>query len=132
MKINIKLNKSNGDRGNGYELVLYASHLQKRRQKVIAYSKIEHFNEDVQLITEKHPDYDFLMPRLMAMKIKIRKVLASGSVDVDAALSEILNDRPDDYSPSYSEWCKSYVKELNHLAAMADKRGDYEIGRAHV
>lgn len=60
MKITLKLNKSNGNRGNGFELVLYASHLQKRRQKVIAYSNIEHFNEDMQLITDDHPDYDML------------------------------------------------------------------------
>lgn len=124
MKISIKLNKSNGDRGNGYELVLYASHLQKRRQKVIAYSKIEHFNEDMQLVNDKHPDYDVLMPRLMDIKLKIRKVLASGIVDVDGAVAEIINSKAEDYSPSYSEWCESYVKELEHLAAMADKRGD--------
>lgn len=61
------------------------------------------------------------------MKLKIRKVMASGSVDVDAALAEVLNEQPDDHSPSYSAWCESYTKELEHLAAMADKRGDLII-----
>jgi|GEM_PF-1336722 len=124
MKIAVKLNKSNGDRGDGYELVLYVNHLRKRRQKAFAYSKIEHFNEEMQLITENHPDYDVLMPRLMEIKLKIRKVLASGSVDVDKALLDILNDRPENYSPSFSNWCVSYVEELEHLAEMANKRGD--------
>lgn len=127
MKISIKLYKPNKDRGDGFEIVLYVNHLRNRRQRVIGYSKIEHFNDEMQLITDKHPDYDILMPRLMEMKLKIRKVLASGSVDVDWAIQEILNDKGPDYSPSFNHFCKSYIKELRDLAEAANKRGDFVV-----
>jgi len=62
MKIVIKLNISNGERAEGYELVVYVNHLRKRKQKIIGYSKVNHFNEQMQLVNEKHPDYDELLP----------------------------------------------------------------------
>jgi len=47
MKIVIELNKSNGNQGNGFEIVVYCNHLRVRKQKIIGYSKIEHFNEEM-------------------------------------------------------------------------------------
>lgn len=90
MKIVIKLNVSNGERVEGYELVVYVNHLRKRKQKVIGYSKVNHFHEQMQLVTEDHPDYDELLPRLMEIKLKARKIIASGCEDVNQALDQLL------------------------------------------
>src|SRR5690606_35221325 len=79
MKIVIELNKSNGNQGNGFEIVVYCNHLRVRKQKIIGYSKIEHFNEEMQLINEKHPDYEELLPRLMNLKLKARKIMRKGT-----------------------------------------------------
>lgn len=122
MKITIKLNKSNGDRqGNGYEIVVYCSHLRKRKQKIIGYSKVEHFNSEMQLVNEKHPEYDELIPRLMDLKIKARKVIASGCENVDQAM-ELLFEKDQDLS--FINYCESHIAEMLEIANAAEKRGD--------
>ena|SRR5690606_3971973 len=116
MKIVIKLNKSNGDRGNGFEIIVYCNHLRTRKQKVIGYSKIEHFNEDMQLVNEKHPDYEELLPRLMAVKLKARKIIASGVVDVDKAIQQLFDMEPE--SISFVKFCENYIAELTEIFSL--------------
>lgn len=122
MKIAIKLNKSNQDRGNGYEIVVYCNHLRQRKQRVIGYSKIEHFNEEMQLVNEKHPDYDVLMPRLMDLKLKIRKLIATGCVDVTEAIDVLFGVDVDDLC--YVEFCQSHITGILKTASDLEKNGD--------
>lgn len=124
MKIVIKLNKSNGDRGNGYEIIVYCNHLRTRKQKVIGYSKIAHFNEDMQLINEKHPDYEELLPRLMDIKLKARKIITSGMVDVEQAMQQLFDVEPE--SLSFIKFCEEYISELTAIALECEKRGDIQ------
>lgn len=122
MKIVIKLNKSNGDRGNGYELVVYCNHLRERKQKVIGYSKIEHFNQEMQLITEKHPDYEELLPRLMDIKLKARKLIAKGCTNVSEAMGLLFSD--DVETLSFIKFCEDFISDGKKAALEAEKRGD--------
>lgn len=122
MKIVIKLNKSNGDRGNGYELIIYCNHLRERKQKVIGFSKLEHFNEEMQLINEKHPDYEELLPRLMDLKLKARKLLAKGCVSVNEAMAFLFDEAVDEIS--FIKFCEDFIAEDLKAVAEAEKRGD--------
>lgn len=122
MKIVIKLNKSNGDRGNGFEIVVYCNHLRNRKQKVIGYSNIAHFNEEMQLVNEKHPDYEELLPRLMDIKLKARKIIASGVVSVDEAMNVLFSINSE--SISYIDFCESFIAEERLIANEAEKRED--------
>lgn len=124
MKIAIKLNKSNGDRGNGYEIVVYCNHLRNRKQKVIGYSKVNHFNEEMQLVNEKHPDYEELLPRLMDLKIKARKLIATGCTDVVEAMQYLFDEKPQ--SSCFIQFCEDYLSELKSMANEAEKRGDIQ------
>lgn len=122
MKIVIKLNKSNGDRGNGYELVIYCNHLRERKQKLIGFSKLEHFNEEMQLINEKHPDYEDLLPRLMDLKLKARKIIAKGCTNVTEAMAFLFDKDADQIS--FIKFCEDYINENLQAVAEAEKRGD--------
>lgn len=122
MKITIKLNKSNGDRGNGFEIVVYCNHLRERKQKVIGFSKLEHFNEEMQLINEKHPDYEELLPRLMDLKLKSRKLIASGCKNVEDAMSVLFGIDTDDLS--FIDFCEDFISEDYKTALEVEKRGD--------
>lgn len=124
MKIVIKLNKSNGERAEGYELVVYVNHLRTRKQKIIGYSKINHFNEQMQLVTDDHPDYDELLPRLMEIKLKARKLIASGCEDVNQALDQLFENRAQSNHVSFNDYCKNYIKELKAAADLAEKKKD--------
>src|SRR5690606_33597923 len=122
MKIVIKLNKSNGDRGNGFEIVVYCNHLRNRKQKVIGYSNIAHFNEEMQLVNEKHPDYEELLPRLMDIKLKARKIISSGVVSVEEAMNVLFSVNSE--SVSYIDFCESFIAEERLIANEAEKRED--------
>lgn len=122
MKIVIKLNKSNGDRGNGYELIVYCNHLRERKQKVIGFSKLEHFNEEMQLINEKHPDYEDLLPRLMDLNLKARKLLVKGCTSVSEAMAFLFDEDANDVS--FIRFCEEYIAEDLAAANEAEKRGD--------
>ncbi|WKW47296.1 phage integrase SAM-like domain-containing protein [Myroides sp. JBRI-B21084] len=122
MKIVIKLNKSNGDRGNGYELVIYCNHLRERKQKLIGFSKLEHFNEEMQLINEKHPDYEDLLPRLMDLKLKARKIIAKGCTNVNEAMTFLFDEDADQIS--FIKFCEDHINEDLQAVAEAEKRGD--------
>ena len=122
MKIVIKLNKSNGDRGNAYELIVYCNHLRERKQKVIGFSKLEHFNEEMQLINEKHPDYEDLLPRLMDLKLKARKLLVKGCTSVNEAMAFLFDEDANDVS--FIRFCEEYIAEDLAGANEAEKRGD--------
>lgn len=122
MKIAIKLNKSNGDRGDGFEIIVYCNHLRQRKQRVIGFSKIEHFNEEMQLVNEKHPDYEVLLPRLMDLKLKARKILASGCVDVNEVFDILFGVDVDELC--YIEFCENYILEILKTAKDLEKNGD--------
>ena len=74
MTIEIKILTEKSDIGEGFPLVIRVSNKRKRKQKIVAHSKVKHFNEQMQLVTEDHPDYDELLPRLMEIKLKILRV----------------------------------------------------------
>ncbi len=124
MKIDLKLHLSKGDKGNGFPLVVSFSNKGVRKQKLIGYSKVEHFNDEMQLINELHPDYDDLLPRLMAYKLKARRIMAKGVSTIDEAMEQLFSDELTDGGNSFIEWCDRYLKELRASAQLAEKRKD--------
>jgi len=92
MTIEIKLLTDKADTGEGFPVVVRVSNKGKRKQKIVAHSKINHFNEQMQLVTDDHPDCDELLPRLMEIKLKARKLIASGCEDVNQALDQLLKN----------------------------------------
>jgi len=126
MTIEIKLLIDQPDNGEGFPIVVRVSHRGKRKQKLVAHSKVNHFNEQMQLVNEKHPDYDELLSRLMEIKLKSRKIIALGCEDVDQALQQLFENKAKSEHASFNEWCQGYIDELKSSAGRAEKKGDVQ------
>jgi len=89
MKIEVKLVKSRKETTKGFPVVLEISHQNKRKSKHICFCKDKHFIQDGKNISEKHPDYDILIPVLMDLKLRARKLVLKGCIDVEEAYFEL-------------------------------------------
>lgn len=124
MTITVKLLKSEKKTKRGYPLVLVCSHGSKRPKKIIGHSEIEHFNEDMEMITKMHPDYDDLAPKIMELKIKGRKIELSGIDDPVKALEMIF--KKDVSAVSFQEFGAELISEMKDLAEKFDKNNDVD------
>lgn len=122
MKIEIKLIKSKIEKPDGFPLVIDISHKGTRRQKILCYSKIEHFNEDAKMISSKHPDYDIMAPIIMDLKIKSRKIMLNKVSSIEKAYEELF--KVDFSGMSFSDWAVDLISDMNHMADRYDKIGD--------
>ncbi|TDE28284.1 hypothetical protein E0I61_12190 [Flavobacterium ranwuense] len=66
------------------------AHQNKRKSKTITFCKANHFITDGKTISSKHPDYDILAPIIMELKIRARKLILSGIVDVEKTYQDML------------------------------------------
>lgn len=85
MTINIKLLRNEPCTKFGYPLVIICSQNGKRPKKTFAHAEGNHFNDAMQMITNDHPDYDLLAPKIMDYKLKARKIILDGETDPDKA-----------------------------------------------
>jgi len=122
MTITIKLLTSEPKTKYGYPLAVVCSQNGKRVKKNIAHSEIEYFNDQMQMITEAHPDYDILIPKILDIKLKARKIVLGGEKDCKKALRMVLGNGSD--MVSFLAFAKEYVKELEAQAGKYDKIGD--------
>ncbi len=91
MVIEVKLLKSKNETSEGFPLVVKVSHKDKRKQKVIAFCKENHFIADGKTISSKHPDFDILAPIIMELKIRARKLILNGLTDVEKVYQELFS-----------------------------------------
>lgn len=122
MKIEIKLIRSKKETAEGFPLVVELSHQGKRKQKTIAFCKDNHFSEEAKLVTSRHPDYDILIPILMDIKLRARKIILSGIVNVDKAHEELF--KIDFSGISFAEYGEELTSEMKVLAAQFEKIKD--------
>jgi site-specific recombinase XerD len=110
MKIVLKLLKAKKETPEGYPLVFEFSHQGKRKQKTVAFSKIEHFIEDHKIISSKHPDFDILEPVLFNYKITAKKIMLSGITDVEKACKLLFEINASE--PSFVDFCENLFAEM--------------------
>jgi hypothetical protein len=119
MKIEIKLVSSRKENSEGFPLVLEISHRNKRKSKTIAFCKANHFIADGKTISSKHPDYDILAPIIMELKIRARKLIFSGVLDVELAYQTIFAM---DFSQiGFLDYAKSLILEMKDIAVKIGK-----------
>ena len=73
MKIEFKLLTARKETTEGFQLVIEIAHQNKRKQKTICFCKINHFVAVNKMVSEKHPDYDIVAPKIMELKLRARK-----------------------------------------------------------
>ena len=110
MKIELKLLKAKKETPEGYPLVFEFSHQGKRKQKTIAYCKIEHFLEDHKTISAKHPDFNILFSLINDYKIAARKIVLSGIVDIDKAFRLLFESNFSE--PSFKKFCEQLFAQM--------------------
>lgn len=128
MKIEIKLITSRKETAEGFPLVVEISHQNKRKSKTLASCLQKHFIQDGKTISAKHPDYDVLAPILMNIKIKARKLILNGVIDVEKAYEDLFAI---DFSQiGFQQYAESLLEEMEKMsAAMAkfDLKGSNKI-----
>lgn len=118
MKIEIKLVKTRKETAEGFPVVIEISHQNKRKTKHICFCKDKHFIKDGKSISEKHPDYDLLMPILMDLKLRARKLILLGCTDVGQAYLELFNASVTDVL--FLDYGRELVAEMKKTAALAN------------
>lgn len=122
MKIEIKLVTSRKETVEGFPLVVEIAHQNIRKSKTLAFCLEKHFNQDNKMINEKHPDYDVLAPVLMSIKLKARKLIIQGFVDVEKTFTELFAiDHTQILFITYAE------KLVDEMKKIAEERGKYDL-----
>ena len=122
MTIQFKLLRAKKKTPDGYPLVVEISHCGKRKQKTVCFSHENHFTEAGKMVTHKHPDFDFLAPFIMDLKIRAKKVKLSGIVDVDQAMNELF--RLEKKEVDLFMFGKELIAEMEDLMRQFEKKND--------
>lgn len=122
MKIEIKLVTSRKETAEGFPLVVEIAHQNVRKAKTLAFCQEKHFNKDNKMITEKYPDYDVLAPILMSIKLKARKLILQGYVDVEKTFEELF--AVDHSQILFMDYGRKLVSEMMKIA---EDRGKYDL-----
>lgn len=124
MKIEIKLITHRNETPEGFPLIIEIAHQNKRKTKSLGFCKSDHFIQDHKTINEKHPDFDILAPIIMDLKIKARKLVLSGCVDVDLAFMELF--KLDHSGIGFYNFARELVTEMK-LTAEAVGKYDFKV-----
>lgn len=124
MKINLKLLTYEPETAAGFPLNLVISHQGKIKQKRIAFSKRDHWLEEEQIISVRHPDYEILMPVLADLKIRSRKIVLQQYSDTTKAYNELF--RVDFSDILFLDYYRSMLSEMSSLTAAMLKSSDLQ------
>lgn len=124
MKIEIKLILSRKETAEGYPLVIEIAHQNKRKSKHICFCKESHFLKDAKNITEKHPDYDFLAPMIMTLKLRARQLVLSGENDVEKAFRTLFAD--DNDKVMFLAFGEKLIADMKGIAAQLGKANELQ------
>lgn len=121
MTVKFKLLKNKPKNQFGYSLVVLVSHLQIRREKEIGRAFESDFDEIEGGVRSSHPDYDWLAPMIMDLKLKARKIIAAGSVNPDEVMRLLFAS---DDQILLVDFGIQYSKELREMGDRLEKVGD--------
>lgn len=124
MKIEIKLIQAREETGLGFPLVIEIAHQNKRKQRRICYCKENHFVGSNKMVSEKHPDFDILAPKIMNLKLRARQIVLSGETDVDKAYSLLFNEDSD--KVMFLDFGKKLISDMKDIAFKLGKANELQ------
>jgi hypothetical protein len=130
MKIEFKLITTRKENPEGFPLVIEIAHQNKRKQKTICLCKVNHFVEANKMISEKHPDYDILAPKIMELKLHARKLILEGYNDVEKtydALFAATNDQV-----LFLDFAKKLILDMREMASKLGKSNELLAQNKHL
>jgi len=94
------------------------SHDQARLQRDFADCLPEHWDDDLKMITARHPDFDNLYPELLELHVRIRKVNRSNLTDTGAAMATVMRSSEND-NPDIVKWLDRYITDIERKITLA-------------
>lgn len=122
MKIEFKLLKSRKETAEGFPLVVEIAHQNKRKQKLICFCKSNHFADASKMVTEKHPDYDVLAPKIMELKLRARKLILNGSGDVEKTFDLLFATVADEIL--FLDFARKLIADMREMARKLGKANE--------
>ena len=95
-------------------LYLKVSHKGIARQRDIYECESRYFNAAAEMITEKHPEFDFLAPMIMDLKMRARRLKATKPTNPDAFLAAIFEKEVSDIL--FYDFANGLVAEMKKLS----------------
>jgi hypothetical protein len=121
MTINLKINRAK-EVPEGFPLFFEISHKGKRKIKTIGICKAEHWIEANGTISHKHPDYEYLMPRIMQLKDRARQIVVSGVEDIEVAYKQL--NKQEIANLDFLKYANELILQMNVLAAALERKKD--------
>lgn len=122
MKISVRLLTSKKPTDDGYPIVVRASHKDVKVQKNIGWAFPQHFSNDAQMITDRHPDYDILAEKILNIKIRARKMALLDHADPARAIEDLF--KPEATFVRFGDFIAEWLAEQRGLMAVYEKNGD--------
>lgn len=122
MKIEFKLITTREENPEGFPLVIEIAHQNKRKQKTICLCKINHFVAANKMISEKHPDYDIVAPKIMEIKLRARKLILEGSIDVEKTYDALF--AADAEQLLFLDFARKLILDMREMAQKLGKSGE--------
>lgn len=91
MTINFNILDKEKETAKGFPVVILIRHQNKRKKRIFCHAKLNQFSKESQLVTEKHPDYDFLIYRMLEIKEKAKKIIYSNERNFEKIFDMLLS-----------------------------------------
>jgi integrase len=130
MKIEIKHIASRKETAEGFPLVIEISHQNKRKAKTICYCKEIHWMATAKMISEKHPDFDFLAPMIMNLKLRARQLVLSGENDVEKAFQVLFAE--DNDKVMFLAFAKKLIADMKAIAVQLGKANELQAQNKQI
>lgn len=122
MEISLRLKTTAVLPEDGYPIVLKVSDKQDRAESAIGRAHPEHWHAKTQMITDGHPDYDILGPKIMDLKIRARRLLLTWNKSAKALLEELLKTNKSGIT--LSEFGRQWISQQRELQGVHKKKGN--------
>jgi integrase len=107
---------------DGFPLVVEVSHRGRRLQKKFAFAKLHEYSDAAKMVTPKHPDYDMLVPYMMDLKIRARRLMLKFRDDPKGMMDALFE--PVREASDFLLFGRELVRDMEIQAAKFEKRGD--------
>lgn len=105
--MSIKLLTSERTTKRGHPIYIYLSHKDIRKRRVVGYSWPHYWDPQNKLPLKAHPDYNLLLPEILDLKAKIKRI-EFGKLPLEMALNILFKKNEEPQSDGFYEACSRY------------------------
>jgi len=122
MTVKLFLDTRRNQTVDGFPIILQIVQNENKRYVTVGFSFKHHFIDSEQIISQRHPDYDILMPIIADLKIRAKKVVLKKIKDVNVAHAEIFRTTLTEIS--FIEFGEKLMTDMVKMSQMMTKNGN--------